>query len=89
MTTPPVALQITHEASQTERKITSFSHLFITFATLNPFLISFPFLIHDHRLEGLVVVVDFINLPNPSISTMALGFTERLIEMSTRTYFWG
>jgi hypothetical protein len=29
-------------------------------------------------------VVDFFNLPNPSSSTMALGSTQCLIEMSTR-----
>jgi hypothetical protein len=29
------------------------------------------------------------NLPNPSSRTIALGFTERLIEMSTRRSFWG
>jgi hypothetical protein len=28
--------------------------------------------------------VDFFNLPNPSIRTMALGYTQPLTEMSTR-----
>jgi hypothetical protein len=30
--------------------------------------------------------VDFFNLPNPSSSTMALGSTEPLTEMSTRNF---
>jgi hypothetical protein len=35
------------------------------------------------------VKVDFLNLPNPSICTMALGSTEPLREMSTRNVLWG
>jgi hypothetical protein len=31
----------------------------------------------------------FFNLPNPSSSTMALGFTQPVTELSTRKYFWG
>jgi hypothetical protein len=30
--------------------------------------------------------VDFFNLPNPSSSTMALGSTQPLTEMSTRNF---
>jgi hypothetical protein len=33
--------------------------------------------------------IDFLNLPNPSSRTMALGFTRPLTETSTRKYFWG
>jgi hypothetical protein len=29
------------------------------------------------------------SLPNPSICTMALGFTQPLMETSTRKSFWG
>jgi hypothetical protein len=31
----------------------------------------------------------FVNLPNPSSSTMGLGITQPLAEMSTRTLPWG
>jgi hypothetical protein len=33
--------------------------------------------------------VDFINLPNPSSRTMALGSTQPLTEMSTWNFPWG
>jgi hypothetical protein len=33
--------------------------------------------------------VDFLNLPNPSSHTMALGLTQPLTKMSTRNFLWG
>jgi hypothetical protein len=33
--------------------------------------------------------LNFINLPNPSSRTMAVGFTQTLTEISTRKYIWG
>jgi hypothetical protein len=35
-----------------------------------------------------VEVIEFFNLPNPFNDTMAPGFIQPLIEMSTRIYFW-
>jgi hypothetical protein len=32
-----------------------------------------------------IVVIEFFNLPNPSSRTMALGFTQPLTELSTRS----
>jgi hypothetical protein len=36
-----------------------------------------------------VVIAFFLNLPNPSSRTVALGFAQPLTELSTRKYFWG
>jgi hypothetical protein len=33
--------------------------------------------------------LNFSNLPNPSIPTLALRFTQPLTEMNTRRSFWG
>jgi hypothetical protein len=39
--------------------------------------------------SSVTELIDFFSLPNPCICTIALGFTQPPIEMSTRRYLWG
>jgi hypothetical protein len=46
-------------------------------------------MLHAGRSRDRIPMVDFFNLPNPSSSTMALGSTQPLTEMSTRNILGG
>jgi hypothetical protein len=46
-------------------------------------------IVSDINIQIPDEVIEFaFNLPNPSSRIMALGFTQSLTEMSTRTSFW-